>query len=70
VFIKCDAAKLNDIPDLATHIRVEFGRVDVLFVNAGVCRFRPIEEVDEAFFDDTSTQMSKARTSRSSRFCR
>jgi NAD(P)-dependent dehydrogenase (short-subunit alcohol dehydrogenase family) len=48
---RCDVTKLNDISAMASQVRARFGRVDVLFVNAGVCHFRPIEQVDEAFFD-------------------
>ncbi len=31
--------------------KAKYGRIDVLFVNAGVAKFTPIEAVDEAFFD-------------------
>ena len=51
-FIRCDVAKVNEIAAMASDIRAKFGRVDVLFVNAGICHFRPIEQVDEAFFDE------------------
>jgi NAD(P)-dependent dehydrogenase (short-subunit alcohol dehydrogenase family) len=27
------------------------GRIDILFVNAGIAKFAPIDQVDEAFFD-------------------
>jgi NAD(P)-dependent dehydrogenase (short-subunit alcohol dehydrogenase family) len=36
---------------LVQHLRAEHGRIDVLFVNAGVAHFAPIENVDEDFFD-------------------
>jgi NAD(P)-dependent dehydrogenase (short-subunit alcohol dehydrogenase family) len=51
-FIQCDVTKLDQIARMASDVRARFDRVDVLFVNAGVCRFRPVDEVDEAFFDD------------------
>jgi NAD(P)-dependent dehydrogenase (short-subunit alcohol dehydrogenase family) len=51
-FIQCDVTKLDQIARMASDVRERFGRVDVLFVNAGVCRFRPIDEVDETFFDE------------------
>ena len=51
-FIQCDVTKLDRIARMASQIRERFARVDVLFVNAGVCRFGPIEQVDEAFFDE------------------
>jgi NAD(P)-dependent dehydrogenase (short-subunit alcohol dehydrogenase family) len=34
-------------------IRRKFGRIDALFVNAGIGRFVPFEEVTEEFFDQT-----------------
>jgi NAD(P)-dependent dehydrogenase (short-subunit alcohol dehydrogenase family) len=32
-------------------VKAKHGRIDVLFVNAGVAHFAPLEAVDEAFFD-------------------
>ncbi len=31
-----------------------FGKVDIVFANAGIAEFRPAVEVDEAFFDKTT----------------
>jgi len=36
---------------LIERLRAQHGRIDILFVNAGVAHFAPIENVDEAFFD-------------------
>jgi NAD(P)-dependent dehydrogenase (short-subunit alcohol dehydrogenase family) len=36
---------------LIDQVKAEHGRIDVLFVNAGIARFAPLEQVDEAFFD-------------------
>jgi NAD(P)-dependent dehydrogenase (short-subunit alcohol dehydrogenase family) len=36
---------------LMDQIKSKYGRLDVLFVNAGIAYFAPIEAVDEAFFD-------------------
>jgi NAD(P)-dependent dehydrogenase (short-subunit alcohol dehydrogenase family) len=36
---------------LIDHVRERHGRVDVLFVNAGIARVAPIEATDEALFD-------------------
>ena len=41
-----DAAKA-----LVDQVKARHGRIDVLFVNAGIARFAPLEAVDEAFFD-------------------
>ncbi len=36
---------------LIAEVKTRHGRIDVLFVNAGIARFAPIANVDEAFFD-------------------
>ncbi len=36
---------------LVEQIKAKHGRIDVLFVNAGVAYFAPIDQTDEAFFD-------------------
>jgi len=48
-----DAGKLDDIQRLATLVKEKFGRVDVLFLNAGIAKFAPIEMIDEATYQDT-----------------
>ncbi|HEX5431136.1 MAG TPA: glucose 1-dehydrogenase [Bryobacteraceae bacterium] len=50
--LQSDASKLAEVERLAETIRNRFGRVDVLFANAGIAKFRPIGEVDEEFFDE------------------
>lgn len=49
--VRGDVAKLADLDRLYATVKQRFGRVDALFANAGVARFAPAEEVDEAFFD-------------------
>ena len=46
-----DAAKVAAIKALVDVVKARHGRIDVLFVNAGIARFAPIAEVDEAFYD-------------------
>ena len=36
---------------LVEQIKAKHGRIDVLFVNAGIAKFAPLEAADEAFFD-------------------
>ena len=36
---------------LVDDVKARHGRIDILFVNAGVAHFAPLEAVDEAFFD-------------------
>ena len=49
--VKADTSNLEDIDVLLGAVKKEFGKIDVLFVNAGVGKFVPIESVDEEFFD-------------------
>lgn len=51
--LRSDSASLADIDALFAAVKERFGRVDVLFVNAGVARFAPLEETDEGLFDQT-----------------
>jgi NAD(P)-dependent dehydrogenase (short-subunit alcohol dehydrogenase family) len=48
---RSDIRDLRDIESLFERVRQDFGRVDVLFVNAGVGAFLPIEAVTEADWD-------------------
>ncbi len=36
---------------LVEQVTARHGRIDVLFVNAGIARFAPFDQIDEAFFD-------------------
>ena len=49
--VSSDAADLAQIDALMTTVKAHHGRIDVLFVNAGVARAAPIEQVTEADFD-------------------
>ena len=46
-----DTGNLNDIEDLYNQIHKTVGKIDVLFLNAGVATFGPIDTVDETTFD-------------------
>ena len=47
----CDAGDVAATKALIKTVKDKFGRIDVLFVNAGIPAFAPIEAVDEALFD-------------------
>jgi NAD(P)-dependent dehydrogenase (short-subunit alcohol dehydrogenase family) len=47
-----DAASLEDVQALARTLKTRAGRIDVLFVNAGIARFLPIESVTPQLFDE------------------
>ncbi|WP_026416327.1 glucose 1-dehydrogenase [Actinomadura oligospora] len=49
--VRADAADLADLDVLAERIRARFGRLDVLFANAGVGLFQRSAEVTEDDFD-------------------
>lgn len=46
-----DVSNLADLKRLAEEVKTAVGTFDVLFVNAGVAAFAPVEAVDEAHFD-------------------
>jgi NAD(P)-dependent dehydrogenase (short-subunit alcohol dehydrogenase family) len=49
---RADLRRLDQTQALADEIRTRFGRLDALFLNAGVGPMQPVEAVDEAAFDD------------------
>ena len=51
--IQSDAGKLSDIEAAMKKIAERFGRIDALFVNAGVAKLVPFEQVSEELFDET-----------------
>lgn len=50
--VASDTSKLKDIASLMDTIRGKFGRIDVLFANAGIARFQPFGEIEESSFDE------------------
>ena len=52
IAIKSDTSKLEDINSLYEEIREKFGRIDVLFLNAGVAKFFPVEMANEEMYDE------------------
>ncbi len=49
--IRGDVANLENLDRLFTQVQKQFGRVDVLFANAGIAPFVPFEAVTEEHFD-------------------
>lgn len=49
--VKADVSNLTDIENIFAVTAKEFGKVDVLFVNAGIAKFAPLEASDEELFD-------------------
>ena len=46
-----DAGNVAATKVLVDQVKTKHRRIDVLFVNAGIAKFAPIEQVDEAFYD-------------------
>jgi len=53
VAVRADVAKLTDLDKLYKIVSEKFGRIDVLFANAGIGKFAPIAESTEALYDET-----------------
>lgn len=50
---KSDQSVMADIDRLAEEIKTSYGKIDVLFLNAGIASFSPIESTTEGDFDNT-----------------
>ncbi len=50
--VKADTAKLEEIEKFLTTVNRKFGKIDVLFINAGVAKFAPLTETPETLFDE------------------
>ena len=50
--VKTDVSSLQELENLFQAASQKFGKIDVLFVNAGVAKFAPLAETDEALFDE------------------
>ena len=46
--IRADVSKLEDIDKIYAAVEKKFGKIDVLFVNAGVAKFAPFSGTTEA----------------------
>jgi NAD(P)-dependent dehydrogenase (short-subunit alcohol dehydrogenase family) len=49
--VRSDASSLTEIDKLFDAVSERFGHIDVLFINAGVGKFVPVEAVTEEWFD-------------------
>lgn len=50
--ISADASSLKGIESIVSKVKATYGRIDILFANAGMSDCPPIFETDEAFFDE------------------
>ena len=50
--VQADVAKLADLDKLYKEVSQKLGKIDVLFVNAGVAKFATIAEMSESLYDE------------------
>jgi NAD(P)-dependent dehydrogenase (short-subunit alcohol dehydrogenase family) len=50
--VKADTAKFDEIEKFLGAATKKFGKIDVLFVNAGIAKFAPLPDTGEALFDE------------------
>jgi len=52
VAVQADVAKFADVDKLYAEVSRKLGKIDVLFVNAGVAKFAPFAETSEGTYDE------------------
>src|SRR6202521_3106995 len=52
VAVQADVAKLTDVDKLFAEVSRKLGKIDVLFVNAGIATFAPFSETSESAYDE------------------
>jgi NAD(P)-dependent dehydrogenase (short-subunit alcohol dehydrogenase family) len=50
--VRADVSRLADLDHLFARVRERFGSFDLLFANAGVAKFAPVDQTTEALFDE------------------
>src|SRR6202040_895868 len=52
VAVQADVVKFTDVDKLYAEVSRKLGKIDVLFVNAGVAKFAPFAETSESTYDE------------------
>ncbi|MGA8367624.1 MAG: SDR family oxidoreductase [Candidatus Acidiferrales bacterium] len=52
VAVQADVAKTTDVEKMYAEVSRKLGKIDVLFVNAGVAKFAPLAETSEGMYDE------------------
>src|SRR5882672_3754162 len=52
VAVQADVAKLTEVEKFYAEVSQKLGKIDVLFVNAGVAKFAPLAETSESMYDE------------------
>jgi len=50
--VQADVAKLSDLDKLFAEVSQKLGKIDVLFVNAGIAKFAPLAETSEVLYNE------------------
>jgi len=50
--VQADVSKLADADKLFSAVEKKFGKIDILFVNAGIAKFVPMDAVSEEHYDE------------------
>ena len=50
--VRADTAHLDEVERFLSEVNKKLGKIDVLFVNAGVAKFAPLTETPESLFDE------------------
>jgi NAD(P)-dependent dehydrogenase (short-subunit alcohol dehydrogenase family) len=50
--VKADTAQLAETEKFLSEVEKKLGKIDVLFINAGVAKFVPFEQTSESIFDE------------------
>src|SRR5579864_1868414 len=53
IAVRGDVSKLSDLDKLFKTVAEKFGKIDVLFANAGIAKFAPVADSTEALYDET-----------------
>jgi NAD(P)-dependent dehydrogenase (short-subunit alcohol dehydrogenase family) len=50
--VQADVAKLSDLDKLFAEVAQKLGKIDVLFVNAGIAKFAPLAQTSETLYNE------------------
>src|SRR5947209_6428827 len=59
--VQADVAKLADVDKLYAAVSQKLGKIDVLFVNAGVAKFAPLADTPESLYDEIGRASCRER---------
>src|SRR6201997_996498 len=51
--VRADVSKLTDLDKFYKAVADKFGKIDIIFANAGIAKFAPFTDSTEALFDET-----------------